>query len=40
MKEIKPGNYTSTEKLICDWSIKKNYLIHYRNFSSYNIKKI
>ena len=24
MKEIKPDNYTSTKKLICDWSDKKN----------------
>ena len=23
MKEIKPDNYTSTKKLICDWSNKK-----------------
>ena len=30
MKEIKPDNYTSTKKLICDWSDKKNYLVHYR----------
>ena len=29
MKEIKPDNYTSTKKLIFDWSDKKNYLIHY-----------
>ena len=30
MKEIKPNTYTQTKKLICDWSDKKNYLIHYR----------
>ena len=28
MKEIKPDNYTSTKKLICDWSDKKNFLVH------------
>ena len=30
MKEIKPDIYTQTKKLICDWSDKKKYLIHYR----------
>ena len=35
MKEIKPDNYTSTRKLICDWSDKKNYLIHYRMLKFY-----
>ena len=35
MIEIKPDNYTSTEKLICDWSDKKNYLIHYRMLKFY-----
>ena len=35
MKEIKPDNYTSTKKLICDWSDKKNYLIHYRMLKFY-----
>ena len=35
MKEIKPDNYTSTEKLICDWSDKKNYLVHYRMLKFY-----
>ena len=29
MKKI-PDTYTQTKKLICDWSHKKNYLIHYR----------
>ena len=28
MKEIKPDNYNQTKKLICDWSAKKNYLVH------------
>ena len=27
MKKIKPDTYTETEKLICDWSGKKKYLI-------------
>ena len=30
MKKIKPKNYTTSKKLICDWVDKKNYLIHYR----------
>ena len=30
IKEIKPDTYAQTKKLICDWSDKKNYLIHYR----------
>ena len=29
MKEIKPGTYNQTKKLICDWSDKKKYLVHY-----------
>ena len=35
MKEIEPDNYTSTKKLICDWSDKKNYLVHYRMLKFY-----
>ena len=35
MKEIKPDNYTSTRKMICDWPDKKNYLIHYRMLKFY-----
>ena len=35
MTEIKPDNYTSTKKLICDWSDKRNYLIHYRMLKFY-----
>ena len=35
MKEIKPDNYTSTKKLICDWSDKQNFLIHYRMLKFY-----
>ena len=35
MKEIKPDTYTSTKKLICDFSDKKNYLVHYRMLKFY-----
>ena len=35
MKSIKPENYTKSNKLICDWSDKKNYLIHYRMLKFY-----
>ena len=35
MKEIKPDAYIQTSKLICDWSDKKNYLIHYRMLKFY-----
>ena len=35
MKKIKPKNYTKSEKLICDWSDKKKYLIHYRMLKFY-----
>ena len=35
MKKIKPKNYTKSEQLICDWSDKKNYLIHYRFLKLY-----
>ena len=30
MNSIKPENYTKSKKLICDWTGKKKYLIHYR----------
>ena len=30
MKKKKPKNYTKSKKLICDWTDKKKYLIHYR----------
>ena len=30
MNNIKPKNYTKSKKLICDWTDKKKYLIHYR----------
>ena len=35
MKEIKPDAYIETKKLICDWSNKKNYLVHYRMLKFY-----
>ena len=35
MKEIKPDTYIQTNKLICDWSNKKNYLIHYKILKFY-----
>ena len=35
MKKIKPKNYTKSKKLICGWSDKKNYLIHYRMLNFY-----
>ena len=35
MKEIKPDTYIQTSKLICDWSDKINYLIHYRMLKFY-----
>ena len=35
MKEIKPDTYIQTRKLICDWSDKKNYLVHYRVLKFY-----
>ena len=30
MNENKPNIYTQTRKLLCDWTDKKRYLIHYR----------
>ena len=35
MNKIKPKNYTKSKKLICDWSDKKEYLIHYRMLELY-----
>ena len=35
MKEIIPDTYKQTKKLICDWSDKKNYLIHCRMLKFY-----
>ena len=34
-KEIKADTYIQTSKLICDWSDKKNYLVHYRMLKFY-----
>ena len=35
MKEITPDTYIQNKKLICDWSDKKNYFIHYRMLKFY-----
>ena len=35
MKKIKPKNYAKSKKLICDWTDKKIYLIHYRLLKIY-----
>ena len=35
MKEIKPDTHIQTSNLICDWSDKKNYLIHYTTLKFY-----
>ena len=35
MKKIKPNTFTQTSKMICDWSDKKNYLVHYRMLKFY-----
>ena len=35
MKSIIPDTYTQNKKLICDWSDKKNYLVHYRMLKFY-----
>ena len=35
MKEIKPDTYIQSNKLICDWSDMKNYLVHYRMLKFY-----
>ena len=35
MKKIKPKNYTKSKKLLCDWTDKKSYLIHYRLLKIY-----
>ena len=35
MNTIKPENYTKSKKLICDWTDKKKYLIHYRMLKFY-----
>ena len=35
MKTSKPDTYTQTSKLICGWSVKRNYLIQYRMLKFY-----
>ena len=35
MKSIMPKNYVSHKKLICNWTDKRNYLIHYRMLKFY-----
>ena len=35
MKEIKTDTFRQTKKVICDWSDKKNYLVHYRMLKFY-----
>ena len=35
IKEIRPETYVQSSKLICDWSDKKNYLVHYRMLKFY-----
>ena len=35
MKKMKAKNYTRAENVICDWTDKMTYLIHYRNFIFY-----
>ena len=35
MKSIMPKNYVSHKKLICDWTDKRKYLIHYRVLKFY-----
>ena len=35
MKKIKPKNYTKSKKLICDWTDKKKYMIHYTMLKFY-----
>ena len=35
MKQIQPKNYISHKKLLCDWTDKKEYSIHYRMLKFY-----
>ena len=35
MNEIKPKKYTKSRQLLCDWTDKKKYLIHYRMLKFY-----
>ena len=34
---MKPNTYTKRKKLICDWTDKKKYLVHYRMLKFYVI---
>ena len=34
-KEMEPDTYTQSKQLICDWSDKRNYLVHYRMLKFY-----
>ena len=35
MKHIKTKSYSISKKLLCDWTDKKNYLVHYRMLKFY-----
>ena len=35
LKKIKPKNFIKSKKLLCDWTDKKNYLVHYRMLKFY-----
>ena len=35
VKKLKPKKYTKSKKLICAWTDKKKYLIHYRMLKFY-----
>ena len=35
IKDKKPNIYTQNKKLICNWTDKKNYLIHYKMLKLY-----
>ena len=35
MKKTQPKNYIKSKNLTCDWTDKKNYLIHYRVLKIY-----
>ena len=35
MNDMKTDSYTSCKKIICDWTDRKNYFIHYRMLKFY-----
>ena len=35
MNNRKPKTYTQSKKLLCDWTDKNKYLIHYRMLKPY-----